>query len=1122
MTGLFTAKLYAGTYSAIKAEFSKAAISEAARDPLGEKIILAPSNYIAEDLYEGLAREGGKPVFNLRAMTLLDFARRLLKHRKMLVTEIDSMTRAVLLSEVVDTCCQKLGEKSAFSRIFRKKGFVSALLRLFDEFEEGMIAGKEADSLLKSPDFLEKFPDPRKMREILSIYTAFLMRASEAGLKTRTHVVRLATDGFEVPGYPFRVRLFGFYDFTRIQWFLVEKLISSGLIDEVYFPLPTRPLEVGRMVIDDFESMQQIVPDAYRYAQNTLWQFLRQFDGNVTVLNEEKHGGKPAQRVRDMLFHKEFAGKKEALPFALISAPHGPGELRAVARLIKKEMGEKRGERKIGLVYRYLDETTVPDIERILNEFDLPFVITWSRPLIRTSPVRTLIGLAKLPFRDYPRRETVDILTSPSFDVGKLYPGIEEESPLWDHLTKKIGISKEGDWGHKLHHFISKGNTLLNRAEKDFSEDPQGDGEGSRAFLPTMREIGSAEALVHCFRELKESVEPLRTCNSFTGLAGSILDLLKRYFVVKGDEDVTRFLERVVKRTTAILKAFGELDWRGIPFTSTPSAIELLETIFQQERIPHHASGSAQERAVVIAGDIMSLRGVSFSSIYVLGANEGAWPRTKRDVSLLSDEEREIFLSTLKEPGLPPPLSRIRDNTLEEKLLFCLPFIMCEDVKALSFLRSDMSGSKRVPSPFLMDLVFRFRGPDIFFKGLTGDTVGNAFHEFPRQLRDRMHAPGYPSKREVLIASLMNIQAGGARPHLAGPAQRTVLRSTDTSYRWQKGEDLAPDPKKIGGIRIPEGKLNHTFLENYIHCPYKTFLRYGLKLEPFPEPEEVFSLGRLEMGLIVHKALFFIYRESRGDFSPDVVDRAVKRSLDEYGRNNPLGLRGLREIAFKNLSKTISDYLSWEKDNLQDFSPEMFELKFGFEEGYDVSIDISGEQVPFSGKIDRIDRNGETIQVLDYKLSTGNKYAPIEEKISLAILNQIPLYCIAARKILSARGLDVQTVIGGYIALKRDRRKGYLISALLDEGNEMYASWEKSFSLLFESLNARLFPPLADKHFKLGRFRAHYCAYCDYADICRVSPMTSGNDLVAHSLKESFARLFPGLRWHITHREGSG
>jgi ATP-dependent helicase/DNAse subunit B len=1122
MTGLFTAKFFAGSYPAIRAELSQSILAETRRDPFGEKIILLPSNYVAEDISGGITRDRGKPIFNLQSMTLLDFARRLLKHRRMPFSEIDPMTRAVLLADVVRRFCRNPGETSCFEKIYRKKGFVSALLRLFDEFEEGMISGEEAHRLQRDPVFLNKFKDPLKIREILSLYRAYLLGVEEAGLKTRTHIVRLAADGFEVPGYPFRVRVFGFYDFTRLQWFLVEKLIASGLIEEVFFPLPTRSTRAGSMTIDNFDTLKEIVPEGFQYARDTFWRFLRQFDGNVTILDDKNYLSKSALNGRTKFFHGNFDGSQKELPFALISAPHAPGELRCVARLIKEEIERETAGKKIGLIYRSMDERLVPDIERVFREFAIPHALAWSRPLARTSPVRTILGLLKLSLSDYPRRETVDTLTSPCFDLGKLHPEGEKHAALWDHVTKKTAITGGADWAHKLQIFVVRGKKAIGLGSAgNFEEPDEADGETGRPPL-LGREIASAEALKHCVALVKETLEPLRGCDSYSGLATFILSLLKRFILVRGEEEARHFQERVLKRTTRIIKTFGELDWRKVPFSDVRNAISLLEQIFQEERVPHHPSGSMRGGAMVLAGDITALRGIIFDHIYLLGVNDGSWPLIRKEVSLLKDEERELFRETLKARGLPPPLERIRDNLPEEKLLFTLPFIMCRAVKALSFQRSDMAGTRRVPSPLLTDLIYRFRGPDIFLAGLNRDTVGKGMIEFPRQLRQRFRAPGEPSKRELLISSLMKIPCGGAEAELSAPARRTMGRAAETLSRWHRGEGLAPDPKSVAALKIPEGKLNHTFLEHYISCPYRTYLRYGLKLEPHAEPEEVFSLGRREMGIVVHRALYLLYKEKAGDSSVEAVEEAVRLSIEEYGRNNPAGLAGLREITAGNLAKTISDYLAWEKETPTDLSPEWFEMKFGFEGAPDIFVHVGTEPIPISGKIDRIDRRGGTIQVIDYKLSAGYKYTFMEEKISLGILNQIPLYGIAAKGLLIKEGISVQNITGGYAALKGDGRKGYHLLARLDEEGEMLSRWKESLLLLLEGLKSGLFPPMADKYFTLARWKENYCSFCDYADLCRVAPMTRGNESIARSLSENFPALFSGLTWHRKHRRPSG
>ena len=61
-------------------------------------------------------------------------------------------------------------------------------------------------------------------------------RSGRSGGRRERRIFQEAVAGFEQPGYPFRATLYGFYDFTRLQWMLVERLLSSGLLDEVYFP----------------------------------------------------------------------------------------------------------------------------------------------------------------------------------------------------------------------------------------------------------------------------------------------------------------------------------------------------------------------------------------------------------------------------------------------------------------------------------------------------------------------------------------------------------------------------------------------------------------------------------------------------------------------------------------------------------------------------------------------------------------------------------------------------------------------------------------------------------------------------------------------------------------------
>ena len=125
------------------------------------------------------------------------------------------------------------------------------------------------------------------------------------GGETRRRIFREAVAGFEQPGYPFRATLYGFYDFTRLQWMLVERLLSSGLLDEVYFP-------------GLFDGEGTLRP-SFLYAARA-WDRLRAaFEGNVEFLTDVPSAG--IASVRERIFSPAPPAETTPAPFAVLSAP---------------------------------------------------------------------------------------------------------------------------------------------------------------------------------------------------------------------------------------------------------------------------------------------------------------------------------------------------------------------------------------------------------------------------------------------------------------------------------------------------------------------------------------------------------------------------------------------------------------------------------------------------------------------------------------------------------------------------------------------------------------------------------------------------------------------------------
>ena len=184
-------------------------------------------------------------------------------------------------------------------------------------------------------------------------------------------------------------------------------------------------------------------------------------------------------------------------------------------------------------------------------------------------------------------------------------------------------------------------------------------------------------------------------------------------------------------------------------------------------------------------------------------------------------------------------------------------------------------------------------------------------------------------------------------------------------------------------------------IETYSACPYKHFIAYGLR----PDVDKVFDLDALDIGNIVHKSFEDLSRlikeENLENLTSDKLNELLDKNfeegidlnLDEARKTNPKNKYILKNInqAAKRNAKEIVNQLEKGEFRLSNFE-EDFDRNGLFKPVY---VD---DQNYLRGRIDRIDRAGNMLRVIDYK--TGNKAFNL-----LSILNgkdlQLIVYLIA-------------------------------------------------------------------------------------------------------------------------------
>jgi RecB family exonuclease len=279
-------------------------------------------------------------------------------------------------------------------------------------------------------------------------------------------------------------------------------------------------------------------------------------------------------------------------------------------------------------------------------------------------------------------------------------------------------------------------------------------------------------------------------------------------------------------------------------------------------------------------------------------------------------------------------------------------------------------------------------------------------------------------------------------------------------------------------------RVSPTRLERWARCPFQYFAGDVLRVAEFDEPEEVRVLSALDRGTIIHDALDAFYRESAdrpaGPWTDHerarLSDLALARcsSFEQLGRT---GHGALWNIERARILSDLADFLDADEARSAELGTRFYagELAFGDAGGGlpAASIELpDGRAVEFRGRIDRVDRIGDTDEYWVYDYKTGSSYG-MNRLDADPLLGgqrlQLPIYGEAVRAALGAKGV----------------RAGY-----------WFVSATQGFRLrevpLDEATRSQLRATLATirEGIAAGMFVAHpgsgngNCTYCPYDSLC--------------------------------------
>lgn len=346
---------------------------------------------------------------------------------------------------------------------------------------------------------------------------------------------------------------------------------------------------------------------------------------------------------------------------------------------------------------------------------------------------------------------------------------------------------------------------------------------------------------------------------------------------------------------------------------------------------------------------------------FVIGANEGSFPRHPKNNTLFNYKERK----KLKAAGVDLQTSLHRD-TASEKYIAYKALCSASQKLYVSWCESALDGGEKTESDIVREI-------KTIFPGITTDnslsfsrlddvySKRSGFETLSRTMRDQ----------DEISASLYHIYM-----HDKDYAHKISALERAAFARELKFEDSAVS-RKLFGERM---RVSASQLEKYYSCPFGYFCRYGL----LAKERKTAEFDALEYGSLVHYAFEKILKENevkklqRMDYKSkcDMMSRVFCEYIER--RMGKLQDQDARfKYLFRRTINTAVNLLTHLVEELaqSDFVPFAMEMSIGEDTKPFTLQSKNGDIIEVVGKVDRVDLlkldNAKYIRVIDYK--TGSK-----------------------------------------------------------------------------------------------------------------------------------------------------
>ncbi len=1013
------------------------------KDPLAPLLVVVPSEKLRQRLKVLLTEERGLGLLNFRILSFSQLTRELLQ-------EAHGTEPAVRDETFMEEALKRvLPAQGRFARIIDNEGGCAALWQSLRDLKDAMVDPEPALEALLEGHFGGR--ERTALGDLFELYRQVKLRFPEWQARDHQDLDGLAAA--EAPlsrwlGRFERICYYGFYELTQTQLELFRS-ISANFPVTLFYPLA------------------QGHPD-WSFAQDFHDRYLRGLAG--------------ADEVVDLLDGGAGNGAGPAPRREVLSCASPRDEVLAVAKQLLRLVEEEGLDfRHAGVVARTLDPY-LPWIREIFPAHGIPYHTPAREPLNRFQRVRAALALLDLPVRDYPRAGVVDLLASHHFNFAEVPGSVADPRPeLWDVATRWLGIGRGmGEW-RRLERYRDTGLDLSLVDEED---------EGRRLRV----EPEQTGTLMDTVEALHADLSALPREGAWSDLAARWRAIIDRFLPPIPDEnepEMTRAIDETFDGLAALDAVGGKV--------ALPDFVAALRKALDR--------GSVPLMRVPVPGvqvlDAGAARGIPFRALFLVGMNEGVFPRTIREDPFLPDRARRTL-----ETVLGYKISSKLAGYDEEKLLFALLSGSAAERLCCTWPRADSAGRALAPSWYL-----RAVSP-----AMDADTSSRSI---PKSVLGKRDAPPFDDPRWLLPEELSVRRAlcgEDPRPQalIAGASMETFERSLAAIRAL---DDPAGAPGPFDGVTGPlpeawrqllEHRISPTTLEAYGRCPFQYFAGRVLRLERLERPEWTAPVQALEQGQICHDILQAFYDDpdrAFGDAWREWLDSAGARVLSAFEKRSPTGYPAAWETAKEDLLAMLREAVRADRQEMagSGFRPVGLERDLRAQLDTEWPEDLRG--LPLQGRLDRVDHDAHSgrYRVIDYKYKSGKEPGTVDKNPVLAAVQgrrlQLPVYLLLAAGDEIGRQAPPGTAIDAawyFLAPRWDQ--GPLVAKEFTGQSWRQPDGKKirdTVTRLLRGIRNGEFPPV----------RGDYCRFCQVSEICRKDHFPSATRAARHPAAEALARM---------------